>query len=45
MSRTGKGRMEETRRGRESVRKIFEKDARNGQRNARLHSEKRVQEE
>jgi hypothetical protein len=41
MSRTGKGRMEETRRGRESARKILERD---GQRNARLHSEERVQE-
>jgi hypothetical protein len=31
--------MEGTRRGRESARKIFEKGARSGQRNARLDSE------
>jgi hypothetical protein len=37
--------MEGTRRGRESARKIFERSARNGQRNARLHREGRVQEE
>jgi hypothetical protein len=37
--------MERTRRGRESARKIFERGARSGQRNARLHSEGRVQEE
>jgi hypothetical protein len=37
--------MEETKRGRESARKIFERGARNGQRNAKLHSEGRVQEE
>jgi hypothetical protein len=35
--------MEGTRRGRESTRKIFEKGARSGQRNARLHSEGIVQ--
>jgi hypothetical protein len=34
--------MEGTRRGRESARKIFEKGARSGQRNPRLHSEARV---
>jgi hypothetical protein len=34
-----------TRRGRESARKIFERDARSGQRNARLHSEGRIQKE
>jgi hypothetical protein len=33
--------MEGTRRGRESVRKIFEMGARSGQRNARLHSEEK----
>jgi hypothetical protein len=37
--------MEGTGRGRESARKIFERGARNGQRNARLHNEGRVQEE
>jgi hypothetical protein len=37
--------MERTRRGRESARKIFERDARSGQRNARLHSEGRIQKE
>jgi hypothetical protein len=37
--------MEGTRRGRESARKIFEKGARSGQRNARLGSEGRVEEE
>jgi hypothetical protein len=37
--------MEGTRRGRESARKIFERDARSGQRNARLHSEGRIQKE
>jgi hypothetical protein len=36
---------EGTRGGRESSRKIFEMDARSGQRNGRLHSERRVQEE
>jgi hypothetical protein len=36
---------EGTRGGRESARKIFEMGARSGQRNARLHSERRVQEE
>jgi hypothetical protein len=30
--------MEETKRGRESARKIFERGDRNGQRNAKLHS-------
>jgi hypothetical protein len=34
--------MEGTRRGRESARKIFERGARSGQRNAKLHSEGRV---
>jgi hypothetical protein len=33
--------MEGIRRGRESTRKIFERGARSGQRNARLHSEER----
>jgi hypothetical protein len=37
--------MEGTRAGRESARKIFEMGARSGQRNARLHSERRVHEE
>jgi hypothetical protein len=37
--------MEGTRRGRESARKIFEMGARSGQRNAKLLSEGRVQEE
>jgi hypothetical protein len=37
--------MEGTRRGRESARKILERGARSGQRNARLHSEGRLQEE
>jgi hypothetical protein len=38
--------MKGTGRGRESTRKIFERGARSGQRkNARLHSEGRVQEE
>jgi hypothetical protein len=37
--------MEGTRGDRESARKIFERGARSGQRNARLHSEGRVQEE
>jgi hypothetical protein len=37
--------MEGTGLGRESARKIFERGARNGQRNSRLHSEGRVQEE
>jgi hypothetical protein len=37
--------MEETRRSRESARKIFERGARSGLRNAMLHSEGRVQEE
>jgi hypothetical protein len=37
--------MKGTRRGRKSARKIFEKGARSGERNARLHSEGRVQEE
>jgi hypothetical protein len=35
-------RMEGTRRCRESARKIFERGARSGQRNSRLHSEERV---
>jgi hypothetical protein len=35
--------MEETRRGRESARKIFERGARSGQSNTRVHSEGRVQ--
>jgi hypothetical protein len=34
--------MEGTRRGRESARKIFERGARSGRRNTRLHSEGRV---
>jgi hypothetical protein len=34
--------MEGTRRGRESARKIFERGARSGQRNASLYSEGRV---
>jgi hypothetical protein len=34
--------MEGTRIGRESARKIFERGARSGQRNVRLHSEGRV---
>jgi hypothetical protein len=34
--------MEGTRRGREIVRNIFERAARSGQRNPRLHSEGRV---
>jgi hypothetical protein len=34
--------MEGTRRGRESARKIFERGARSGERSARLHSEGRV---
>jgi hypothetical protein len=37
--------MEGTRRDRESARKIFERGDRSGQRNARLHSEGRVEEE
>jgi hypothetical protein len=37
--------MEGTRSGRESVRKIFESVSRSGQRNARLHTEGRVEEE
>jgi hypothetical protein len=37
--------MEGTRRGRESVRQIFERDAKNGQRNARSRSEGGVQED
>jgi hypothetical protein len=37
--------MEGTRGGRESTRKIFERGVRSGQRNARLHNERRVQEE
>jgi hypothetical protein len=37
--------MEGTRGSRERARKIFEMDARSGQRNARLHSEGRVQKE
>jgi hypothetical protein len=37
--------MEGTRRGRESARKIFERGARSGQSNTRVHSEGRVQEE
>jgi hypothetical protein len=37
--------MEETRRGRKSARKIFEKGARSGKRNTRLHNEGRVSEE
>jgi hypothetical protein len=37
--------MKGTRGGRESTRKIFEMGARSRQRNARLHSEERVQEE
>jgi hypothetical protein len=34
--------MEGTKRGRENARKIFERGARSGQRNTRLHSEGRV---
>jgi hypothetical protein len=34
--------MEGTRRSRESARKIFERGARSGQRNARLRNEERV---
>jgi hypothetical protein len=37
--------MEGTRGARDSGRKIFERGARSGERNARLHSEGRVQEE
>jgi hypothetical protein len=37
--------MKGRRRGRERARKIFERRARSGQRNARLHIEGRVQEE
>jgi hypothetical protein len=37
--------MEGTRRGGESARKIFQRGARNGQKNARLHSDGRVYEE
>jgi hypothetical protein len=38
-------RMKGTRKGRESSRKIFDWGLRSGQRNARLHSEGRMQEE
>jgi hypothetical protein len=37
--------MEGTRRGRKSARKIFERGARSGKRNTRLHNERRVSEE
>jgi hypothetical protein len=37
--------MEGARRGGESARKIFQRGARNGQKNARLHSDGRVYEE
>jgi hypothetical protein len=38
-------RIEGTRGDRENAREIFEKGARNGERNARIDSERRVQEE
>jgi hypothetical protein len=37
--------MEGTRRGRESVRKFFKRVSRSGQKNTRLHTEGRVEEE